>query len=141
RGSSILRASSAASRWWSAGRSDSIQSRFCLVALGPRFRGDERLICWRTLSPFVPAEARTQSMQQGSTIMSNEAQQIIGTWKLVSVMYEDQETKALTPIMGDNPRGFQIATKDGRWLALATPTGRKVPETDDERAHAFRTMI
>jgi hypothetical protein len=27
------------------------------VTLGPRFRGDERLIVWRTLSPFVPAEA------------------------------------------------------------------------------------
>jgi hypothetical protein len=74
-------------------------------------------------------------------LMANEQQQIIGTWKLVSVMYEDQATRALTPIMGDNPRGTQIATKDGRWLALATPAGRKVPETDDERAHAFRTMI
>jgi hypothetical protein len=73
--------------------------------------------------------------------LANEAQQIVGTWKLVSVMYEDQETKALAPIMGDNPRGFQIATKDGRWLALATPGGRKTPETDAERAQAFRTMI
>jgi hypothetical protein len=73
--------------------------------------------------------------------LANEAQQIVGTWKLVSVMYEDQETKALAPIMGDNPRGFQIATKDGRWLALATPSGRKTPETDAERAQAFRTMI
>lgn len=71
----------------------------------------------------------------------NEQQQIIGTWKLVSVMYEDQETKALTPVMGDNPRGYQIATPDGRWLALATPAGRKIPESDVERAHAFRTMI
>ena len=73
--------------------------------------------------------------------MAGEAQQIVGTWKLVSVMYEDQATKALTPIMGDNPRGYQIATKDGRSLALATPAGRKAPETDDERAQAFRTMI
>ena len=32
-------------------------------------------------------------------------------------MYEDQETKALTPIMGERPRGYQIATPDGRWLA------------------------
>lgn len=73
--------------------------------------------------------------------MGDEKQQIIGVWKLVSVMYEDQETKALTPIMGDNPRGYQIATPDGRWLALATPAGRTAPTTDDERAQAFRTMI
>jgi hypothetical protein len=62
--------------------------------------------------------------------MANESQQIVGdqivgTWKLVSVMYEDQESKALTPIMGDNPRGFQIATKDGRWLALAARAGER----------------
>jgi hypothetical protein len=73
--------------------------------------------------------------------LSNESQQIVGVWKLVSVMYEDQETKALTPIMGEHPRGYQIATPDGRWLALATPTGRAVPSTDEERAQAFRTMI
>ena len=73
--------------------------------------------------------------------MSDEKQQIVGVWKLVSVMYEDQATKTLTPIMGDNPRGYQIATPDGRWLALATPAGRSVPATDEERAQAFRTMI
>ena len=39
-------------------RVNSIES-FCAV-LGPRFRGDERLIIRRTLSPFVPAEAGTQ---------------------------------------------------------------------------------
>ena len=47
----------------------------------------------------------------------------------------------MTPIMGDNPRGYQIATPDGRWLALATPAGRTAPATDEERAQAFRTMI
>jgi len=73
--------------------------------------------------------------------MGDEKQQIVGVWKLVSVMYEDQETKALTPIMGEHPRGYQIATPDGRWLALATPAGRAVPATDEERAQAFRTMI
>ena len=73
--------------------------------------------------------------------MADEDKQIVGVWKLVSVMYEDQATNEMTPIMGDNPRGFQIATPDGRWLALATPTGRTTPSTDEERAQAFRTMI
>ena len=49
--------------------------------------------------------------------------------------------RRMTPIMGDNPRGYQIATPDGRWLALATPAGRTAPATDEERAQAFRTMI
>jgi hypothetical protein len=73
--------------------------------------------------------------------MTEPKQQIIGVWKLVSVMYEDQETKTMSPIMGDNPRGYQIATPDGRWLALATPSGRTAPATDEQRAQAFRTMI
>jgi len=73
--------------------------------------------------------------------MPGEQDQIVGVWKLVSVMYEDQETKALTAVFGDKPRGCQIATRDGRWLALATPSERVVPLTDAERAHAYRTMI
>ena len=66
---------------------------------------------------------------------------VVGVWKLVSVMYEDQETKQMTPVLGDAPRGYQIATVDGRWLALVTANGRPVPKTDEERLHAFRSMI
>ena len=63
--------------------------------------------------------------------MTEPSQQIVGVWKLVSVMYEDQETKAQAAIMGDNPRGQQIATPDGRWLALSMPSGRTAPQTDE----------
>jgi Lipocalin-like domain len=68
-------------------------------------------------------------------------QKIVGTWTLVSVVYEDQETKARTPVLGEHPRGRQIATADGRWLALVTAEGRPVPKTDAERAQALRSMI
>jgi lipocalin-like protein len=68
-------------------------------------------------------------------------QKIVGTWTLVSVVYEDQETKARTPVYGEHPRGRQIATADGVWLALVTAEGRPVPKTDEERAQALRTMI
>ncbi len=66
---------------------------------------------------------------------------IVGTWKLVSVVYEDQATKQRTPIYGEHPKGYQIATPDGCWLALVTAEGRKVPQTDADRAQALRTMI
>ena len=66
---------------------------------------------------------------------------IVGTWKLVSVMYEDAQTKELTPVLGAHPRGYQIATPEGRWIALVTADGRPVPKTDEERARALRTMI
>jgi Lipocalin-like domain len=67
--------------------------------------------------------------------------QIVGLWTLVSVVYEDQETKDRTPVLGEKPRGRQIATADGRWLALVTAEGRPVPKTDEQRAQALRTMI
>src|SRR5262249_13696146 len=56
-------------------------------------------------------------------------------------VYEDQETKARTPVLGEHPRGRQIATADGLWLALVTAEGRPVPKTDDDRAQAPRSMI
>jgi Lipocalin-like domain len=66
---------------------------------------------------------------------------IVGTWKLVSVVYEDQATKERTPVLGEHPRGRQIATADGRWLALVTAETRPVPTNDAERARALTSMI
>jgi hypothetical protein len=68
-------------------------------------------------------------------------QQIVGTWKLVSVNYEDVASKERTPIYGKRPKGIQIATPHGRWLALMTGEGRAIPNTDAERAQALTSMI
>jgi hypothetical protein len=66
---------------------------------------------------------------------------IAGTWKLVSVAYEDTAGGARTPVYGAHPKGIQIATPQGRWLALMTAEGRSVPNSDDQRAQALKTMI
>jgi hypothetical protein len=68
-------------------------------------------------------------------------QRIIGTWTLVSVHYEDQATAERMPVYGEHPKGIQIATAQGRWLALMTAEGRGVPKTDADRAQALKTMI
>jgi hypothetical protein len=65
----------------------------------------------------------------------------VGTWKLVSVVYEDQATKERIPVYGDHPRGIQIATPEGRWLALMTGENRPIPKTDEDWAQALKTMI
>ena len=57
------------------------------------------------------------------------------------MVYEDAQTKELTPVLGEHPRGYQIATPEGRWLALVTADGRPVPKTDEDRAKALRSMI
>ena len=72
---------------------------------------------------------------------ARDEERIVGTWKLVSVVYEDAQTRERTPVLGLHPKGYQIATPQGRWLALVTAEGRPVPRTDEERAAALRTMI
>jgi hypothetical protein len=67
--------------------------------------------------------------------------QIVGTWALVSVVYEDVASKERTPVYGEHPRGIQIATAEGRWLALMTAEGRSIPKTDADRAQALKSMI
>ena len=68
-------------------------------------------------------------------------QQIVGTWTLVSVVYEDVATAERMPVYGAHPRGIQIATPQGRWLALMTAERRPIPRTDAERAQALTSMI
>jgi len=80
-------------------------------------------------------------MRPGLADDESDRRDIVGTWRLVSVVYEDAETKERTPVLGEHPKGRQIATADGRWLALVTAEGRKVPQTDADRAQALRTMI
>ena len=73
--------------------------------------------------------------------LADDKDKIVGTWKLVSVVYEDVATGQRTPVLGAHPRGCQIATPEGRWLAVVTAEGRKVPQTDAERSDALRSMI
>lgn len=68
-------------------------------------------------------------------------ERIVGTWALVSAVYEDAATGERSHPLGMKPRGCQIATKDGRWIAIVTGEGRTVPQTDAERAAALRSMI
>jgi Lipocalin-like domain len=67
--------------------------------------------------------------------------QIVGTWALVSVVYEDTATGERAPVYGEHPRGIQIATPEGRWLALMTGEDRPIPKTDADRVQALKTMI
>lgn len=73
--------------------------------------------------------------------MTREEELIVGVWGLVSQVYEDADTGDTVPIFGDYPKGRQIATKGGRWIALATAEGRPIPQDDADRARALQTMI
>ncbi len=66
---------------------------------------------------------------------------LVGTWKLVSCLMEDVETKEWTPAWGEHPNGYLILTAAGRWIVIQTAEGREPPRTDADRAAAFKTLL
>jgi len=69
------------------------------------------------------------------------AEQIIGTWQLVSYQVELQATGEFIDAMGDHPRGRVIFTTDG-WIAFNLEgTGREPAHTDAERSRLMQTLV
>jgi len=66
---------------------------------------------------------------------------LAGSWKLVSCLMEDAETKEQKPLWGEAPNGRLVLTAGGRWIAVQTAEGRKPPKTADERIAAFLSML
>jgi hypothetical protein len=73
--------------------------------------------------------------------MRDAKDKLIGTWKIVSAVMEDVETKEQKLVWGKHPNGYIILTPSGRWIVVQTAEGRKVPETDTDRTAAFRSML
>jgi hypothetical protein len=42
---------------------------------------------------------------------------------------------------GEHPNGYIVVTGKGRWIVVQTAEGRKAPQTDEDRAAAFRSML
>ena len=67
----------------------------------------------------------------------------VGTWRLVSRVYEEVESKAVHKPFGDNPSGILINSSDGWFCAIITASNRKPPAalvpTDTEAAELWRT--
>lgn len=66
---------------------------------------------------------------------------LAGSWKLISWVNIDEETKEEKKLYGEHPQGSLILLPNGRMAALLTSEGRKVPQTDEERAIAFKSMV
>jgi lipocalin-like protein len=65
----------------------------------------------------------------------------VGTWKLVSCVWEDVQTKERTLPYGEHPKGYAILTPEGRLMALITAEGREAPRTAEDRDVAFRSAV
>jgi hypothetical protein len=55
------------------------------------------------------------------------AQQILGTWRLVSYVGEDVGSGARTDVMGAHPSGYLEYGRDGRMIVIITGTDRSKP--------------
>jgi hypothetical protein len=65
----------------------------------------------------------------------------VGTWRLLSCFMEDADTKEQKAVWGERPNGWLTLTPAGHWIVVQTAEGRKVPETDEDRSVAFRSML
>jgi hypothetical protein len=77
--------------------------------------------------------------------VAQSAKDIVGTWRLVSWVEEETETKAQHKNFGDNPGGILTYTADGRMSIIFTDPRRQPPAspkaTDAEAAQLYRGMV
>ena len=71
----------------------------------------------------------------------DESHRVVGTWKLVSFWNEFQDGSEAKAAYGKSPTGVIVFTPDSRMMAIVEAEGRKPPQTDEDRAAAFRTLI
>ncbi|MES5485077.1 lipocalin-like domain-containing protein [Bradyrhizobium sp. INPA03-11B] len=71
---------------------------------------------------------------------ADDKDRLLGTWKLVSAVHEDVATKQRKQVYGEHPNGYIAFTPDERAFVILTADGRKVPQTEQERAAALISM-
>jgi hypothetical protein len=80
-----------------------------------------------------------------TTITAWAADSVVGTWKLVSWVEEETESKAQHKNFGDNPIGVLTYTADGRMSIIFADPKRTAPAspkaTDAEAAQLYRSMV
>jgi Lipocalin-like domain len=72
--------------------------------------------------------------------LADDRDRLIGNWKLISLYTEDAQSKQRVNPYGELPKGHAVITAD-RLFALVAADRRKPPQTSDEEAAAFRSMI
>lgn len=73
--------------------------------------------------------------------LANDPAKVIGTWRLVSFVDEFQDGTEPRAAFGNRPTGYVVFTAEGRVMFMVEAGGRKPPESDEQRAAAFRTFI
>ena len=93
---------------------------------------------YRTITPFLALVIGAMpNLASGADLLT-------GTWRLVSFVSEETESKTTYKPFGDNPSGLISYTPDGYIIVIiADPTRKRPAEpkiTDAEAAQLYRTM-
>jgi hypothetical protein len=81
------------------------------------------------------------SLVVAQPVFADEANKLFGTWKVLSAVVEDVQNKETAPLYGEHPKGCLILLPSGRMMALLVSEDRKLAQTDEERAAAYRSMV
>lgn len=77
----------------------------------------------------------------GQSSFADDSAKIVGIWRIVSYEWETRSTGEREPLLGKNPSGYIIFTPEGRMMVVLTAEGRKIPNTDQDRAGLLNSMI
>jgi len=72
---------------------------------------------------------------------ADDSAKILGIWRLVSYELEAQATGERELVLGKNPTGYVIFTREGRAFFILTGEGRKAPNSDQDRADLLKSVI
>jgi Lipocalin-like domain len=74
-------------------------------------------------------------------VSADDRSNMLGVWRLVSYDIEFQDTGERRPQFGKKPIGYIIFAPEGRMMAYLEAENRKAPQTTDEQAAAYRTLL
>src|SRR5215475_5135334 len=66
---------------------------------------------------------------------------IVGNWKLVSLVTEELATGKKRAQLGEHPKGYLIYTPQGRMMALLVHETRSPPKVDEDRINLHKYMV
>ncbi len=72
---------------------------------------------------------------------ADDSSKVSGIWKLVAYEIEIQATGQKDPVMGKNPTGYVIFSREGRVWFVLTGEGRKPAKTVEDRAELLSSLV
>lgn len=88
----------------------------------------------------------TMLLMSGTSYAASHSE-IVGTWRLVSMTYKDQNTGREVDLWGKRPLGLLTYTRDGRMSAVLAASSRKISTesadqaTTEEQAMLYRKSV